>query len=92
MAVIGLIAILVELALILPKALRLNRQLGTLVEALDRARVAIESDLAAVGVSHAEVQVLWKPYKRVMRWLSHPLTVALLASYRRRRSRDALGG
>ncbi len=27
---------------------------------------------------------LWRPYRRALRWLRHPLVLALLGSYRRR--------
>ena len=91
MVVIGLIAILIEVGLIVPRAIRLNRLLSVLIEAIDEARLAIESDLAQISASGRETHLLWKPYRRILRWLSHPLTVALFASYRRRRTSNGTG-
>ena len=33
-----------------------------------------------------ETRRLWKPYRRALRWLRHPITIALLQSYARRRA------
>jgi hypothetical protein len=33
----------------------------------------------------AEMEVLWQPYGRTLRWLRHPIAIALLQSYMRRR-------
>jgi len=34
----------------------------------------------------AETQALWQPYAGLLRWLRHPLTIALIQSYARRRA------
>jgi len=31
-----------------------------------------------------ETKALWRPYRRYLRWVRHPLVIALLGSYRRR--------
>jgi hypothetical protein len=32
-----------------------------------------------------EMRRLWQPYHKVLLWVQHPLVIALIASYRRRR-------
>jgi hypothetical protein len=91
MAVIGLVAILIELVLIVPRALRLNLQAAVLVDSIEETRVAIEASLAELRTAGRETHILWRPYRRVVRWLSHPLTIAVFESYRRRRSGNGIG-
>jgi hypothetical protein len=52
---------------------RLKVERGMLAADLERLRVALE-----------ETERLWCPYRTILRWLSHPLTIALWQSYRRR--------
>ena len=91
MAALGLLAILIELAIIVPRALRLNSQLALLVESIEEAREAIEANLAELRTAGHETHLLWRPYRRVLRWLSNPLTIALFESYRRRRAGNGIG-
>ena len=56
----------------------------TLKERLETERGLIEADLEKLRLAIEETQRLWRPYSLVLRWLGHPLTIALLGSYRRR--------
>ena len=56
----------------------------TLSERLGTERQLVESDLETLRQALAETQRLWRPYRMVLRWLQHPLVIALFASYRRR--------
>lgn len=58
----------------------------TLQVRLATERALVESDLEKLRLALAETQRLWKPYRLILRWLGHPLTIALFASYRRRRA------
>jgi len=58
----------------------------TLQERLATERGLLESDLANLRLAMEETNRLWKPYRTMLRWLEHPLTIALFASYRRRRA------
>jgi hypothetical protein len=58
----------------------------TLQARLETERGLLESDLAKLRLAIEETQRLWKPYRLILRWLGHPLTIALFASYRRRRA------
>jgi hypothetical protein len=60
------------------RTLKLNDRLAT-----DRA--LLESDLEKLRLAMEEMRRLWRPYRRILRWLGHPLTIALWQSYIRRR-------
>jgi hypothetical protein len=86
MAVAGLVAIALEVLLLLPRFLRLTKRLDELrLVYEDNLRLA-RDDLRTLSAAVAETQVLLRPYRRLQRWLGHPLTIALFASYRRRRA------
>jgi hypothetical protein len=55
-----------------------------LKERLETERGLLEVDLEKLRLAIEETQRLWRPYRVVLRWLGHPLTIALLGSYRRR--------
>ena len=56
----------------------------TLSERLETERRLVEGDLQKLRLALEETQRLWRPYRTVLRWLQHPLVIALLGSYRRR--------
>jgi len=76
--------ILVEAALVGIWGLRLGRRARALSALLESERGLIEADVARLRAAIEETQTLWRPYARVLRWLRHPLVIALLGSYRRR--------
>ena len=84
MAVAGLLLIVVELLLVLPGALRLTKRLRELNLLLDNSRRLTQDELQLLRKATLETQSLLRPFRRLRRWLTHPLTVALFASYRRR--------
>jgi hypothetical protein len=55
-----------------------------LSQRLETERALVESDLQKLRLALAETRRLWRPYRVVLRWLQHPLVIALLGSYRRR--------
>jgi hypothetical protein len=65
-------------AAVAKRALTLSRRLET-------DRRLVEADLEKLRLALAETQRLWRPYRIGLRWLQHPLVIALFASYRRRR-------
>ena len=83
----GLAAIVVELALIALRLLRLQRK-AVALHSLLQSEAALR-DLELRGLHHrlAAISVELRPYRRARRLALHPLTLALIASYRRRRSR-----
>ena len=68
-----------------PKARRLRRGLARL-EATQASHLRpIQAELARWRLLAAERQRLSGPHRRAWRYYRHPLTAALLVSYRRRR-------
>lgn len=57
-----------------------------LAERIETERGMIEADLKRLQDALEETRRLWKPYRRALRWLRHPLTIALLQSYAGRRA------
>jgi hypothetical protein len=78
------LAILVELIVVAVWGLAMGKRARLLAEQLQTERGLLESDLQRLRLALEEMQRLWKPYRRALRWLRHPLVIALLASYRRR--------
>jgi hypothetical protein len=64
----------------------LARRSVALSERVQSERALIESDLARLRAAIEEAGRLWRPYRRALRWVRHPLAIALLESYARRRA------
>jgi hypothetical protein len=84
MAVAGLLLVVCELLLVLPRALRLTKRLQELNLLLDNNRRLTNDELQLLLQASSETRSLLRPYRQLRRWLTHPLTLALFASYRRR--------
>lgn len=76
--------ILLEVVLVAIWGLRLGRRARALTVMLEVERGLIQGDVARLRAALEETRTLWRPYARVLRWLRHPLVVALIGSYRRR--------
>jgi hypothetical protein len=89
LAGVGGLVIVVELLIAVPLVIRLRRRIAQLsgLVALD-AGVA-ESELLRLQLALADSRRLLLPYRRLLKYLRHPLVIALLASLRRRRARAA---
>lgn len=79
------LAILVEGTLAAVWGMGVARRTAKLSERLQAERGRLEADLEKLRLAMAEMRRLWRPYRIALRWLSHPLTIALWSSYRRRR-------
>jgi hypothetical protein len=77
-------AILLEVVVMGIWSLRLSRSARALSVQINDERAAIEADLEKLRLALEETQMLWRPYARILRWLNHPLVIALIGSYRRR--------
>jgi len=84
--VIGVAAALGELALVGVWGARLARRSRVLNERLLAQRAQLRADVERLQASIAETGVLWQPYGRLLGWLRHPIAIALLQSYARRRA------
>ncbi|HEX3507785.1 MAG TPA: hypothetical protein VHW94_05295 [Candidatus Dormibacteraeota bacterium] len=83
--VVAGLAIVVEAAVAALWGAAVARRALTLSERLQTERGLIESDLEKLRLALEETKRLWRPYRLVLRWLQHPLVIALIGSYRRRR-------
>jgi hypothetical protein len=84
--VAGVGAIVVEGALAGLWSVRLVKRSRSLSERLTSEQAQLQADLGRLRAALAETQVLWRPYRRALRWLRHPIAIALLQSYARRRA------
>jgi hypothetical protein len=82
----GAVAIVLEGVLAMVWSLGLARRTRVLSERMETGRGLVEKDLERLRAATEETRRLWKPYGRALRWLRHPLTIALLESFARRRA------
>ena len=78
------LAILGEGAVAAVWGVGVSRRAALLSDRLQAERGLLEADLEKLRLAMAETRRLWRPYRIGLRWLSHPLTIALWQSYRRR--------
>ena len=81
------VLMLAEGVLVAVWGLAVARRTRTLAELAQNEQGLIEADVTKLRTALAETQRLWRPYQRVLRWLRHPIVIALLQSYARRRVR-----
>ena len=77
-------AILIEGAVLTIWSLRLTRRARTLATRLEEETRLLQADVERLRLALEETRRLWQPYGRILRWLRHPLVIALIGSYRRR--------
>jgi hypothetical protein len=82
--VVAGVAIVVEGAVMTIWSLRLARRAQMMATRLEEERRLIQADVERLRQALEETRRLWKPYRRILRWLRHPLVLALIGSYRRR--------
>lgn len=82
--VASLVLILFEGALAAIWSVRLSRKARAISELMASQRVVLNADLERLRASVAETHELWQPYRRLLRLLRHPLTIALMQSLARR--------
>ncbi|GAC1473145.1 MAG: hypothetical protein PVS3B2_08940 [Candidatus Dormibacteraceae bacterium] len=85
--VAGAVAIVVEVVLAVVWGMAVAKHSRALQERIETERVEIEADLKRLKDALDEMRRLWKPYRRVLRLLNHPLAIALFQSYAARRAR-----
>ena len=84
--VVSVVAIVVEMVLAGLWSARVARRARELSGRLATERAELQADLARMMAALEETRVLWKPYARLLRWTRHPLVIAMLESYARRRA------
>jgi hypothetical protein len=83
--VVAGLAVVVEGILAAVWGVAVAKRAVTLAERLKTEQRMLESDLERLRLAIAEMQRLWRPYRRILRWVRHPLVFALMQSYLRRR-------
>ena len=84
--VAGIVAIVVECALAAVWSWRVSTRARALSERLASEQGRLQADVERLRQAMAETEALWQPYARLIRWVRHPLTIALIQSYARRRA------
>ena len=84
------LAIVIEGVLAAVWSVRVAKAAEQLSERIESERAEIEADVVKLRAAIEEMRRLWQPYRRVLRWVQHPLVIALLGSYQRRRMRVRL--
>jgi hypothetical protein len=82
----GVAAILVEGVVAALLSVRISKQARVLSARVMADQADLRSAVERLNVSLAEMRVLWQPYRRLLRLLRHPLTIALMQSFARRRA------
>jgi hypothetical protein len=82
--VVAGLAIIVEAALAAVWGMAVAKRTATLSERLQTERRLLEEDLEKLRLALEETKRLWKPFRIILGWLGHPLTIALWQSYLRR--------
>lgn len=92
-ATIGLATLVAAAALlvgsllaVLPRLLRFRRRALALRAAVSAAEDETLAALARLRAQHAETDALLVPWRRLLRWVRHPLVIATVDWYRRRRA------
>jgi hypothetical protein len=79
-------AIVVEGVLVAMWGIPLVKRSRALSEQIETERGLIEADLKRLRAALEETERLWRPYRRALRLLRHPLAIALFGSLGRRRA------
>ena len=82
----GAVAVVIEGAVAAAWTMSLGRRVRDLAARLEAERVAVQEDVERLRAAFAETERLWRPYGRALGWLRHPLVIALVQSYARRRA------
>lgn len=85
LVIVSVVTIAVEGALLGVWSWNLAKRAKLLSERLATEQVLLQSDVDQLIAQLEVTVVLWQPYRRVLRWARHPLVIALLESFARRR-------
>jgi predicted aminopeptidase len=85
--VAGVVAIILELVLMTVWGLAVARRTQELTKMVETEQAGIQADLERLKQTIEEIKRRWQPYRRILRWVRHPLVLAVLGSYRRRWAR-----
>jgi hypothetical protein len=84
--VAGAVLLVLAALVVVPPLLRVRRRALALRAAVEAARRDALTAVALLEAQRAETEALLQPWRRLLRWLRHPLVVATWEWYGRRRS------
>jgi hypothetical protein len=90
MLVLALVVTMAGLLLTLPRLLRVRRRALALSMQVLAARAEAVEGLERLERRREETEQYMRPIRRLRRWIRHPLSVATMQSYRRKRRRRSL--
>ena len=82
--VVAAVLIVVPAAALVPRGRRVRRRASMLDARFDELREVLDERLGTGTAQRAELVRLLRPWRRLVFWARHPLTVALIRSSRRR--------
>src|SRR2546430_7105934 len=80
------VAILLEFGLAGFWSVRIARRSRTLSARMLAEQAELRADVERLQAAIAQTRALWQPYSRLLRWLRHPIAIALVQSFVRRRA------
>ena len=83
--IVSVVAMVVESIVAALWSVRIARHSQELNKRLSSERASLQADVDRLLASIEEMNRLWEPYRRLLRWLQHPLAIALVQSFVRRR-------
>ena len=84
--VLGVLAIVLQGGFAAVWTVRIVKRSRALSEALASEQAKLQAESARLQAALADMEVLWQPYGRLLGWLRHPIAIALLQSFARRRA------
>jgi ABC-type multidrug transport system fused ATPase/permease subunit len=84
--VVSAVLILFELTLMSWWTVRVARRSRMLSEKLLEEQAQLRADVERLYAAIEETRALWQPYRRILRWLRHPITLAVIRQYTRGRT------
>ena len=66
--------------------MRIAKRSRVLSQRLAAEQAQMQAESARLKAELADMEVLWQPYRRLLRLLRHPIALAVLQSYARRRA------
>jgi hypothetical protein len=86
--VAGAAVVVVAALAVVPRIVRVRHRALALRATVEAMRVDTLTALALLSAQQAETQELLVPWRTLLRWARHPLVVAALQWYRRRRAAE----
>jgi len=80
----SVLVIMFEGALAAIWSVGLSRKARAMSALMASQQAALNADVELLRATIAETHELWQPYRRLLRLLRHPLTIALMQSFARR--------